>query len=146
MQMLSLWSNSFNMAHWGLMELNSWIHKGYLIHLNKNSVISVKISDAAVRESADLIASFLIKIKKVCLFSICVSLFYRQRLKCDSKWGLAPGGHPYQLQSAHKDSHTHRHQTHTNVGMQIMEKCNTSTPSILISICIIQIQLCKYIL
>lgn len=67
------------------MELNPPIHTGYLIHLNKNSVISVKISDAAVRESAGLIAPFLIKIKKVCLLSICVSLFYRQRLKCDSK-------------------------------------------------------------
>jgi len=43
------------------MELNSRIHKGYLIYLNKNSVISVKISDALVRESAGLIASFLIK-------------------------------------------------------------------------------------
>lgn len=67
------------------MELIPPIHTGYLIHLNKNSVISVKNSDAAARGSAGLIASFLIKIKKDCLFSIWVRLFYHQRLKWDSK-------------------------------------------------------------
>lgn len=55
------------------MELTPPIHMGYIIHLNKNSVISVKISDAAVRGSAGLIASFLIKIKRfVCFLSVLV--------------------------------------------------------------------------
>lgn len=67
------------------MELTPPIHTGYLIHLNKNSVISVKNSDAAARRSAGLIASFLIKIKKDCLLSICVRLFYHQCLMLDSK-------------------------------------------------------------